>query len=129
MENNPKVSQNIYGNVGNNAGNVEGDFNPTGTYNFSSGNSKDEIAQVLAQILEQIINKNTLAAQKSAQEAVNRLPVLKDPQVIDVVVSNSPTLRDRFQSAIAAMGIEMIKLIFAPAGIPIEGFKAWINPG
>lgn len=129
MENNPKVQQNIYGNVGNNAGTVGGDFTVTGNFNFNDETSLTNIAQELEQIFDKIISKNLVEAQESAKEAVNRFPALTNPRAIELAGSNHPTLQVRLQSAIAAMGIETVKVIFAPAGIPIEGIKAWRNPG
>lgn len=88
-----------------------------------------EAAEEMEQILDKIINKNLVAAQQSAQEAVNRLPALTNPELIELTARNNLTLRERFQSAITAMGIETVKVIFAPAGIPIEGIRAWRSLG
>ncbi|MGK7895121.1 MAG: HEAT repeat domain-containing protein, partial [Xenococcus sp. (in: cyanobacteria)] len=66
MEKNPKVQQNLHGNIGNVVGNVEGNFEVKGNVNFNSGSSLEQISQELEQILDKIINKNLLAAQKQA---------------------------------------------------------------
>ncbi len=67
-------------------------------------------------------------AQPIVAQAVESHPVLKNRQAIEQVIKNNPMLKVRFQRAVTAAGIETVKVLFAPAGIPIEAFKAWNEP-
>jgi hypothetical protein len=95
--------------------------------------STEDIAK-LETVLEQLLEKmeqdkpTVIDAQPIVAQAVESHPVLKNRQVIEQVIKNNPTLKVRLQRAVTAAGIETIKILFAPAGIPIEAIRAWNQP-
>ncbi|MBD2691112.1 HEAT repeat domain-containing protein [Anabaena catenula] len=89
-----------------------------------------EVETVIQKLLEQIEqNKPTpIEAELIVNQAVDNHPVLKDKQVIEQAIKNYPNLKIRLRRVATAVGIETVKVIFAPAGILIEGVKAWTQP-
>ncbi|MEH2462172.1 hypothetical protein [Nostoc sp.] len=58
-------------------------------------------------------------------QAVEKHPLLKDRQIIEQAIKRYPPLKIRLQRTVTAVGIETVKILFAPAGIAIEAIKAW----
>ncbi|MDZ8226789.1 HEAT repeat domain-containing protein, partial [Nostoc sp. ChiVER01] len=124
--NNASFSNN---NIGSVTGNIQG--NNIGTQNNYA--STEDIAK-LETVLEQLLEKmeqdkpTVIDAQPIVAQAVESHPVLKNRQAIEQVIKNNPELKVRLQRAVTAAGIETIKILFAPAGIPIEAIRAWNEP-
>lgn len=132
MSETPKVQNNFNFNApinGNVAGNIEGDMIGTQN-NYSAADNIVEVEQVLQQLLEQIENTKPtpIEAQVIVGQAVEKHPVLKDGQIIEQAIKRYPPLKVRLQRVATAVGIETVKVLFAPAGIVIEAIKAWIEP-
>ncbi|WP_062287500.1 HEAT repeat domain-containing protein [Nostoc piscinale] len=104
-------------------GNIQGD-------NIGTQNNYPAIPE-LATVLEQLLAKieqdkpTVIDAQPIVAEVVENHPVLKDKQVVEQVMKTYPPLKVRLRKAVTAAGIETVKILFAPAGIPIEAIKAW----
>ncbi|MBD2294351.1 HEAT repeat domain-containing protein [Anabaena sphaerica FACHB-251] len=128
MSEQPKVSMNFHAPITGSsvAGNVEGDSIGTQN-NYPSAQNIAEVETVIQKLLEQIEqNKPTpIEAELIVNQAVDNYPVLKDKQVIEQAIKNYPNLKIRLRRVATAVGIETVKVIFAPAGILIEGVKAW----
>ncbi|MDP5337572.1 MAG: HEAT repeat domain-containing protein [Nodularia sp. (in: cyanobacteria)] len=128
MSENPKVQINFNAPITGSsvAGNVEGDSIGTQN-NYRAAESIAEIETVIQKLLEQIEqNKPTpVEAELMVNQAVDNHPVLRDKQAIEQAVENNKNLRIRLRRVVTAVGIETVKIIFAPAGILIEGVKAW----
>ncbi|MFM2060486.1 MAG: hypothetical protein RLZZ507_156 [Cyanobacteriota bacterium] len=128
MSENPKVQMNFNAPITGSsvAGNVEGDSIGTQN-NYPSAQNIAEVETVIQKLLEQIEqNKPTpIEAELIVNQAVDNHPVLKDKQVIEQAIKNYPNLKIRLRRVATAVGIETVKVIFAPAGILIEGVKAW----
>jgi uncharacterized protein YjbI with pentapeptide repeats len=106
---------------------IEGDQN---IYASDQRQSLTEVIVAIQQLLDYLEqpSQTSISAQQVAEQAATRHPALRDPQIVELAVKNTPTLQMRLRSALTAMGIETVKVIFAPAGIPIEGVKAWLQP-
>jgi hypothetical protein len=106
---------------------IEGDQN---IYASDQRQSLKEVIAAIQQLLDYLEqpSQTSISAQQVAEQAAARHPALRDPQIVELAVKNTPTLQMRLRSALTAMGIETVKVIFAPAGIPIEGIKAWLEP-
>ncbi|RCJ38347.1 hypothetical protein A6770_13435 [Nostoc minutum NIES-26] len=117
---------NIIGSV---TGNIHGDNIGTQN-NYPSTKDIADLETVLQQLLEKMEQDKptVIDAQPIVAQAVESHPVLKNRQAIEQVIKNNPTLKVRLQRAVTAAGIETIKILFAPAGIPIEAIRAWNQP-
>ncbi|MEH2128935.1 HEAT repeat domain-containing protein [Nostoc sp.] len=117
---------NITGSV---TGNIQGDNIGTQN-NYPSTQDIANLETVLEQLLEKMEQDKptVIDAQPIVAQAVESHPVLKNRQAIEQVIKNNPTLKVRLQRAVTAAGIETIKILFAPAGIPIEAIRAWNEP-
>ncbi|GBE93623.1 NACHT domain-containing protein [Nostoc cycadae] len=104
-------------------GNIQGDN--IGTQNNYS--ATPELATVLEQLLTKIEKDKptVIDAQPIVAEIVEIHPVLKDKQAVEQVMKTYPPLKVRLRKAVTAAGIETVKILFAPAGIPIEAIRAW----
>ncbi|MEH2422139.1 MAG: HEAT repeat domain-containing protein [Nostoc sp.] len=119
-----------FGNItGSITGNIQGDNIGTQN-NYASTKDIADLETVLHQLLEKMEQDKptVINAQPIVAQAVESHPILKDRQVIEQVIKNNPTLKVRLQRAVTAAGIETIKILFAPAGIPIEAIRAWYQP-
>ncbi|MFN6566592.1 NACHT domain-containing protein [Dendronalium sp. ChiSLP03b] len=118
---------------GNIIGSVTGDIHRDNIGNQNNYPSTQDIAD-LKTVLQQLLKKmeqdkpTVIDAQPIVAQAVESHPILKDRQVIEQVIKNNPTLKVRLQRAVTAAGIETVKILFAPAGIPIEAIRAWNQP-
>ncbi|HYW20536.1 MAG TPA: HEAT repeat domain-containing protein [Nodularia sp. (in: cyanobacteria)] len=128
MSETPKVQMNFHAPITGSsvAGSVEGDSIGTQN-NYRTAESTAEIETVIQKLLEQIEqNKPTpVEAELIVNQAVDNYPVLRDKQVIEQAIENNQNLKIRLRRVVTAVGIETVKIIFAPAGILIEGVKAW----
>ncbi|MBU7586901.1 MAG: HEAT repeat domain-containing protein [Nostoc sp. TH1S01] len=104
-------------------GNIQGDN--IGTQNNYP--ATPELATVLEQLLTKIEQDKptVIDAQPIVAEVVESYPVLKDKQAVEQVMKTYPPLKVRLRKAVTAAGIETVKILFAPAGIPIEAIRAW----
>ncbi|MCF2149715.1 HEAT repeat domain-containing protein [Desmonostoc muscorum LEGE 12446] len=111
------------------AGNVEGN-NINTQNNYTSTQDIANLKTVLQQLLEKMEQDKptVIDAQPIVNQAVESHPVLKNRQAIEQVIKNNPMLKVRLQRVMTAVGIETIKILFAPAGIPIEAIRAWNEP-
>lgn len=128
MSEKPPVQMNFHAPINNSsvAGNVEGDSIGT-QHNYPSTPDIAKLATVLEQLLTKIEQDKptVIDAQPIVAEAVESHPVLKDKQAVEQVMKTYPPLKVRLQKAVTAAGIETVKILFAPAGIPIEAIRAW----
>ncbi|MEH2439469.1 HEAT repeat domain-containing protein [Nostoc sp.] len=110
-------------------GNIQGDNIGT-QHNYPSTEDIANLKTVLEQLLEKMEQDKptVIDAQPIVAQAVESHPVLKNRQAIEQVIKNNPTLKVRLQRAVTAAGIETVKVLFAPAGIPIEAIRAWNKP-
>ncbi|MBN4000705.1 HEAT repeat domain-containing protein [Nostoc sp. LPT] len=115
--------------VGSVTGNIQGDNIGTQN-NYASTKDIANLEIVLEQLLEKMEQDKptVIDAQPIVAQAVESHPVLKNRQAIEQVIKNNPTLKVRLQRALTAAGIETVKILFAPAGIPIEAIRAWNEP-
>ncbi|MBD2500700.1 HEAT repeat domain-containing protein [Anabaena azotica] len=132
MSENPKVQMNFHAPITNSsvvAGNVEGD-SIGNQYNSPATDKIAEVEKLLQQLLEQIeqTKPTPTEAQIIVNQAVEKHPVLKDQHNIEQAIKRYPPLKVRLQRVVTAVGIETVKVIFAPAGIVIEGIRALIEP-
>ncbi|MGJ5676758.1 MAG: HEAT repeat domain-containing protein [Nostochopsis sp.] len=131
MSEKPPVQMNFHAPITSSsvAGNVEGD-NIATQNNHLPTQDITKLETVLEQLLEKMEQDKptVIDAQPIVAQAVESYPVLKDRQVIEQVIKNHPTLKVRLQRAVTAAGIETVKILFAPAGIPIEAIRAWNQP-
>ncbi|MBX9257058.1 HEAT repeat domain-containing protein [Desmonostoc muscorum CCALA 125] len=131
MSENPKVQMNFNAPITGSsvAGNVEGDSIVTQNNNSTIQNIA-EVEKLLQQLLEQIeqTKPTPIKAQLIIDQAVEKHPVLKDGQMIEQAIKHYPPLKIRLQRVMTAVGIETVKIIFAPAGIAIEAIRAWTQP-
>ncbi|MEH1932765.1 MAG: HEAT repeat domain-containing protein [Nostoc sp.] len=119
-----------FGNItGSVTGNIQGDNIGT-QKNYGSTKDIADLETVLQQLLEKMEQDKptVIDAQPIVAQAVESHPVLKNRQAIEQVIKNNPTLKVRLQRAVTAAGIETVKVLFAPAGIPIEAIRAWNEP-
>ncbi|MEH1849289.1 MAG: HEAT repeat domain-containing protein, partial [Nostoc sp.] len=119
-----------FGNItGSITGNIESD-NINTQNNYASTKDIVNLETVLEQLLEKMEQDKptVINAQPIVAQAVESHPVLKNRQAIEQVIKNNPTLKVRLQRAVIAAGIETVKILFAPAGIPIEAIRAWNEP-
>ncbi|OCQ98440.1 hypothetical protein BCD64_14220 [Nostoc sp. MBR 210] len=125
MSEKPPVQMNFHAPINNSsvAGNVEGDI--IGTQNNYP--ATPELATVLEQLLAKIEQDKptVIDAQPIVAKVVESHPVLKDKQAVEQVMKTYPPLKVRLRKAVTAAGIETVKILFAPAGIPIEAIRAW----
>ncbi|WP_138502658.1 HEAT repeat domain-containing protein [Nostoc sp. PA-18-2419] len=131
MSETPKVQMNFNAPITGSsvAGNVEG--NSIGTHNKNvTIQNIAEVEKLLQQLLEQIeqTKPTPIEAQVIVDQAVEKHPVLKDRQIIEQAIKHYPPLKIRLQRVVTAVGIEIVKIIFAPAGIAIEAIRAWNQP-
>lgn len=128
MSENPKVQMNFHAPITGSsvAGSVEGDSIGTQN-NYPTAQNIAEIETVIQKLLEQIEqNKPTpVEAELMVNQAVDNHPVLRDKQAIEQAIENNQNLKIRLRRVVTAVGVETVKVIFAPAGILIEGVKAW----
>ncbi|MEH2198564.1 HEAT repeat domain-containing protein [Nostoc sp.] len=112
--------------VGSVTGNIQGDN--IGTQNNYA--STEDIANLIT-VLEQLLEKmeqdkpTEIDAKLIVAQAVESHPVLENRQAIEQVIKNNPKLKVRLQRTVTAAGIEIVKILFAPAGIFIEAIRAW----
>ncbi|MEH2077195.1 MAG: HEAT repeat domain-containing protein, partial [Nostoc sp.] len=119
-----------FGNItGSITGNIQGDNIGTQN-NYASTKNIANLETVLEQLLEKMEQDKptVIDAQAIVAQAVESHPVLKNRQAIEQVMKNNPTLTVRLQRTMIAAGIEIIKIVFAPAGIAIEAIRAWNEP-
>ncbi|MBN3927041.1 MAG: HEAT repeat domain-containing protein [Nostoc sp. NMS4] len=119
-----------FGNItGSVTGNIQGDNIGTQN-NYASTKDIANLETVLEQLLENMEQDKptVIDAQPIVAQAVESHPVLKNRQAIEQVIKNNPTLKVRLQRAVTAVGIETVKVLFAPAGIAIEAIRAWNEP-
>lgn len=128
MSENPQVQMNFNAPITGSsvAGNVEGDSIGTQNNNLTT-QATAEVEKLLQQLLEQIeqTKPTPTEAQVIVAQAVEKHPVLKDRQIIEQAIKRYPPLTVRLQRVVTAVGIETVKVLFAPAGIAIEAIKAW----
>jgi hypothetical protein len=103
----------------------------THTHNYAPDQNLAEAAIQIKELLDHLEHAypTTVEAQHYVEMKVQSHPVLKNSQAIELAIKNDPTLRDRLRAAFNAGLLEAVKVIFAPAGIPIEMVRAWLNPG
>ncbi|ABW33430.1 pentapeptide repeat-containing protein [Acaryochloris marina] len=112
MANKDKVTQNINAPVGNVAGVNEG-IQQTTQHNYAP-----EIKQTPAESAKEI------------QDLLSQLQKTNPTDIQTVVeqrIKIDPTFRQRLQNALKEGGVETLKVLFAPIGIPIETVRGWID--
>ncbi|ABW33438.1 pentapeptide repeat-containing protein [Acaryochloris marina] len=112
MANRDKVTQNFNAQVGNVAGVNEG-IQQAAQHNYASeikqtpAESAKEIQDLLAQLQEE--NPTDIQA------------------VVEQKIKSDLTFRQRLRNALKEGGMETLKVLFAPIGIPIEMVRGWID--
>lgn len=105
--------------------------NQIGTqHNYVPEQNLVEAAAEIQQLLDQLeqTNPTITEAQLIVDRAIERQPMLKDPQVIEQAIESNPTLKQRLRSAGKAAYLETVKTLLPPASVVIETIKAWNNP-
>jgi HEAT repeat protein len=113
-------------------GDIKGD-NIIGIQHKYAPEQKQNLAEVAAeiqQLLDQLERNNptTTEAELIVNQAIERQPMLKEPQVIEQVIQSTPILKKRLRSAGKAAYIETVKVFLPPLGVAIEAINAWNNP-
>jgi HEAT repeat protein len=121
----PKIQMTFNDKVYGAAGNIQGDMivNPP-------AQSLDEVAEEIQQLLDQLeqANPTTTEAELIVARAIERQPMLQDPQVIQQAIKSTPTLKQRLRSAGKAAYFEIVKVLLPPLGVAIEAINAWKKP-
>lgn len=112
MANKDKIIQNFHAQVGNVAGVNEGIQQAT-QHNYAP-----EIKQNLAESAKEI---QDLLSQLQKNNPTDIQTVVKQR------IKTDPTFRQRLQNALKEGGVETLKVLFAPIGIPIEIVRGWID--
>jgi hypothetical protein len=106
--------------IGNVAGIVQGE-QISNQYNYASGNKQTiaEAAAEIQQLLQQLEQTypNATAAEKQSVLAVT----------VQQEIKQNPTFKTRLHNALKEGGIEALKVLFAPIGIPIEMVRGWLE--
>jgi hypothetical protein len=125
MSETPKVQMTFQDKVYGAAGNVEGDL----IVNASAQNLA-EVAAEIQQLLDQLeqTNQTTTEAQLIVDQAVERQPLLQNPQIVEQAIKTTPPLKARIRSAGKAAYLETVKVLLPPVAIAIEAVKAWKEP-
>lgn len=114
MANKDKFTQNFNAQVGNVAGVNEG-IQQTAQHNYAP-----EIKQTPAE------------SAKEMQDLLSQLQKSNPTDIKTVVkqrIKTDPTFRQRLQNALKEGGVETLKVLFAPIGIPIEMVRGWVEAG
>ncbi|NES20762.1 MAG: hypothetical protein F6K41_17975, partial [Symploca sp. SIO3E6] len=91
-------------------------------YNNYSPEQKQNLADAAAeiqQLLQQLEQSYPNATQIERQSAI--------AVTLQQEIKQNPTLRARLKNALKEGGIEALKVLFAPIGIPIEMVRGWIE--
>jgi hypothetical protein len=105
--------------------------NQIGTqHNYAPEQNLAEAAAEIQQLLDQLeqTNPTETEVQLIVNQAIERQPMLQDPQVIQQAIKSTPTLKQRLRSAGKAAYFETVKVLLPPLGVAIEAINAWKNP-
>ncbi len=78
-----------------------------------------EAAKEIQQLLDQLSQTYPTTTEREKQAVVN--------QAIEQAIKRNPTFKARLRNALKEGGIEALKVLFAPIGIPIEMARGWIE--
>ncbi|MEQ8536146.1 MAG: hypothetical protein RIB93_01570 [Coleofasciculus sp. D1-CHI-01] len=104
------------------AGEVKGDYKNLQHFNNYAPEQKQTLAQAAAeiqQLLEQLKQTYPNATETERQSAL--------VVTLQQEIKHNPTFRTRLRNALKEGGIEALKVLFAPIGIPIEMVRGWVE--
>ena len=102
------------------AGEVKGDYkNLHNAQNYTQKQTLAEAAAEIQTLLKQLDQTYPNATDTEKQSAL--------AITLQQEIKKNPTFRTRLQNALKEGGIEALKVLFAPIGIPIEMVRGWIE--
>jgi len=102
------------------AGEVQGDYkNLQHIHNQAQKQTLAEAAAEIQNLLKQLDQTYPNATDTERQKAL--------AITLQQEIKKNPTFRTRLQNALKEGGIEALKVLFAPIGIPIEMVRGWIE--
>ena len=102
------------------------------TYIEGNCYSKQNLAKLAKEINNLLTYFEKDPPKAEADQMVNafkkRLPELKDAEIVEAAIEETPTLKQRLYAASKTAYLETIKVLFPPIGIAITTVKAWNDP-
>ena len=114
------VSSGSHNTINSAAGEVKGDYkNLQHIHNQAQNQTLAEAAAEIQKLLKQLDQTYPNATDTERQSAF--------AITLQQEIKKNPTFRTRLQNALKEGGIEALKVLFAPIGIPIEMVRGWIE--